>query len=250
VPACGGSMRIETIHLDRAARAYEAHLGSLRLLRAAVGYLAVMAAIPPLVSAVSVPLLYFYPPSEEWRMPWGRIVTVGIGGFGLFLAGAYLYFWALRALAAGSLRAARVVLVAVSVITALNVAYFVWYDFDFATAATQPNRSGDWSRRLVLAVLVAAQLTCLFLLYLMLTGPARILRTRESPLFPLFLNHNYQREFWPGGTVLLRNLWTLLGIPTPLNHKKVHARRHCSTGCVLSRGIGPQLALGLSGQDR
>src|SRR5262245_6884796 len=34
---CGGSIRIETVRLDRAARAYEAHLRTQRYLRAGLG---------------------------------------------------------------------------------------------------------------------------------------------------------------------------------------------------------------------
>lgn len=112
-----------------------------------------------------------------------------------------------------------------------------------ATADTRPNGSEDWSRLPILAVLVAADLMAIFVAYLMLTGSARILRLRKSPLFPLFLNHNYQREFWPRRAVLLRNLWTLLGIPTLLNQKSIQARRHRSPGRAQLRGTGPSLYL-------
>jgi hypothetical protein len=76
----------------------------------------------------------------------------------------------------------------------------------------------------MLAVLLVIPLVTLFVMYLMVAGPAQILRRRRSPLFSLFLNRNYDRRFWPGWAALLRNLWILLGIPVPLNQNRVPKR--------------------------
>jgi hypothetical protein len=145
------------------------------------------------------------------------IGSVGFN-FGLFLVMIYLLFWMLRAFAAGSLRAARIILTILSFPVLFGVVIYVWGIFDFATVDTQPNGSGDWSRP-ILVVYVAAGGMALFVAYLLLIGTVRFLRFRESLLLPLFLNHNYQREFWPGRAMLLRNIWTFLGIPTLLNQK-------------------------------
>jgi hypothetical protein len=147
------------------------------------------------------------------------IIVFGmIWGLGLFLVLFYLQFWMVRAFAAGSLRAARILFMIISFGAPFVVVKLVWDIFDFAAVDTQPDGSGDWSRPL-LAVYVAAGGMALFIGYLFLTGAVRFLRFRESFLLPLFLNHNYQRKFWPGRAMLLRALWTLLEVPTLLNQK-------------------------------
>lgn len=113
MPACGGNVRIETARLDRTGRAYEAYLRTERFLRAAVGVMVGFVLISPL-TFVFVPLSYFTIPGEERRMSLVIVIAFAIGVFGLFLAILYLYFWALRAFAAGSLRAALIVLVFIS----------------------------------------------------------------------------------------------------------------------------------------
>jgi hypothetical protein len=211
---CGDSIRIETVRLDRAARDYEAYLRTQRYLRAGVGQM-----VPYTLGAFAFCLTLFAR-FEEPEIFLLIIVVVAISVLtvvGLLMI-FYLGFWMLRTFAAGSLRAARIILTISSFAILSEVVNLTWNIFDFATVDTQPNGSRDWSLP-IFALYVAAEGMALFVAYLFLTGIFRFLKFRESLLLPLFLNHNYQREFWPGGAMLLRNLWTVMGIPVLLNQK-------------------------------
>ena len=239
--ARGAPITIDTICLDQEARAYEAHMRSLRVLRALAGACIFLSLFLPVVVITATVVLA---EEKDASLATMGAVTVAIGAafLVLLLLFAHLFFFGLRTLAAGSERAARVMLVLIALATVVNAVSVASLINQIVTASV-PLVSDDWSRRPVLVEILVADLASSFAWCLTMVGPIRLLRCRHSPLFPLFLNNNFQRRFWPSWAALLRDFWTLLGIPAPPEQKRASMR--ITLAAVVAIGLEASVLLWL-----
>src|SRR5262245_60401355 len=146
---------INTICLDQEARAYEAHLRSLRVLRAAAGACTFLSLLVPIVFIPATVHILATETNASLATAGAIMVAISAALMVLFLLFAHLYFYGLRTLAGGSLRTARVMALLISSAMAVNAGSLAGLIVEIATASA-PLTPEDWSRRPVLVAILVA----------------------------------------------------------------------------------------------
>jgi hypothetical protein len=210
-------VNIDTVELDRLARACEAFLRSLRMLRAAVASMSETLSIWIIVLVFTVLFYYIRPPlNSKWIAisPWLALAIFGILVVFVFACVLYFYFYLLRSVAAGSLRVTWFLVVSISLWLLLIGLFFAGHIFAFIhiTPSVSPSY---WLLRLFLSVLILYELAALYAMYVLLAGLVVLIRSRHSPFHRLLHDQKYDRKFWPGWAALLRSFWLVMGIPIP-----------------------------------
>ena len=200
--------RIDTISLDIVARRYEAFLRARRMPR---GQIAMSVGHVLAFPTVVLPSLYVFPSSDApmppWFAPFMILVAPLAGSF------AFIVFFAFRAVMAGSRRAAWIVLGCLAPLLVFMVAGL--FSVDQTVAAYGSVASIGKKAELIRVVIIVYQLPPVILLYLMAFGVVCFIRNRASDMSALFVDHNYDRQFWIRWRVLVRNFCHLMGLSAP-----------------------------------
>ena len=216
-------INIDTVDLDGPAKIHEDFFRSLRILRAMVGYMV-------FVCIVSVPIMIFWGFFDGYITAinnFSLYVVVAIFFLGIFFVIVlHTFFYALRGVAVGSLGVTRSVVAITWVALAAQVYNWGFYIFEF----TRPAPVVPFN----IVVFISFHLIAVYVLYLLLVGLIKAIRSHDKIFYPWLHDQKYSRNFWPGWVGLIRSFWLAMGIPVPPRQVKMVRRITFAALCAFA----------------